>query len=143
MIEILACAPENAAVYLSIEGSDPDACAAVGEPKNLCPAAIVFSPVPRLWLKSTGEAVVVVVALQLPPSAKSKLPPEEDETELLCLLSPFAVALRLPLSMASSLSTRSSNVTHFLLGGRGSAIISEEDSMVRMSASVSVLPTSA
>ena len=73
------CAPENAAVYLSmsIEGSDPDEVCLSGE-KSLCPS-IVVSPAPRLWLKSTGAAVVLVTLLL--PSVRSKLP-DDETTEL-------------------------------------------------------------
>ena len=51
--------------------------------KNFCPA-IVVSPASKLWLKSTGAAVVVVTVQGL--SAKSKLPEEVDITDPLCLL---------------------------------------------------------
>ena len=61
-------------MYLSTEGSDDDeACAVVGA-KKLCPAAaIALSPVPRLWLKSTGWAAVEA-AFALQVGVKS-LPP--------------------------------------------------------------------
>ena len=51
--------------------------------KNLF-SAIVVSPASKLWLKSTGAAVVAVAVQGL--SVKSKLPDEVDMTELLYLL---------------------------------------------------------
>ena len=70
-------------MYLSIEGSDPVEVCAVAVLKDFFPA-IVVSPASKLWLKSTGAAVVVVTVQM--PSVESKLPDDVDMTELLCLL---------------------------------------------------------